>query len=52
MSRDVEVRRGRSRRMRRPVGERSMRLRREVIKWGWAVASPKAAMRSGVGVSV
>jgi hypothetical protein len=46
MERVSDVRRGRSRRMRRPVGERSMAERRRLMKNGWAVVSPKVAMRS------
>lgn len=44
--REVEVRRGRSRRMRRPVGERSIASRRRGMKYGVEVASANAAMRS------
>lgn len=44
--RDWEVIRGRSRRMRRPVGEESMALRRRVMKYGVAVVSPRVAIRS------
>jgi hypothetical protein len=38
--------RGRSRRMRRPVGFESMASRSRYMKYGVAVASPRAAMRS------
>jgi hypothetical protein len=47
MSREVEVRRGRSRSIRRPVGFRSMRSRSLYMKYGCAVASPNEAIRSG-----
>ncbi len=41
-----EVIRGRSRRMRRPVGEESMTCRRRLMKYGVAVVSPRVAIRS------
>jgi hypothetical protein len=46
MERVLELKRGRSRRIRRPVEERSMALRRRFMKNGWAVVSPTRAMRS------
>lgn len=46
MLRDEDVNRGRSRRIRRPVGLSSMRFRSWVMKNGCAVVSPKVAIRS------
>jgi hypothetical protein len=48
MSREVEVSRGRSRRIRRPVAFMSIRSRSLYMKYGCAVASPKVAIRSEV----
>lgn len=43
----LEVKRGRSRSIRRPVGDRSMASRSRVMKNGWAVVSPNKAIKSG-----